>query len=416
MSKPIINSKVWVDTPKRQKEERQTKERQEEDRQTEGTNPLKNPLSDDPIAPSGDAKFLSPEGPLFDEMRNFLSENELSLSEGSLVLSFIAVSGSRPDIARKIRTHTSAGKALSEDWLQTITEECLTTEMPDPNIEALGKKLEDVVTGFAKTISSTHAQTGEFREQMALHYEHANIAAAAFGQSNGDQTAPPNAGEADLRHAQIAQQQADVVTLAKATLSTLGRIEAMIEQSQLETEVLRTELAAARQQAVTDQLTSLPNRRAFDAEFDAMLRRTLDNHQPMFLALCDVDHFKRVNDEFGHQTGDNLLCAIASILEKETTSAGFVSRHGGEEFAMLFEGLGEDEALAEINAARETLAERKFVARRKRVPIGAISFSAGLADVHAAGSKSDALRRADEALYAAKTGGRNQVVVAGPAA
>jgi diguanylate cyclase len=327
----------------------------------------------------------------------FLSRHGLPVSHENLTLAHIAATNSDPLIARKIRAREDSEQEISQEWLNSIAEDWLAENQDRGAVENIGKKLEELVAGFSETIHSTHTQTGQFREEMALKIEEVE------GRTQESET-----GQAAVtQNAAIEKADRDsIVAISQAMLNTLGRIEHMIEQSQAETETLRCELEVARQQASTDQLTTLPNRRAFDIHFEEKAGTSL------FVAICDVDHFKRVNDEFGHQTGDNLLRAIAHILESETSGTGFVARHGGEEFAVLFAGVDQETAIAELNAAREELADRKFVARRKRTPIGTITFSAGIADVMAAGQKTQALALADEALYKAKAEGRNTVVAA----
>jgi diguanylate cyclase len=161
-----------------------------------------------------------------------------------------------------------------------------------------------------------------------------------------------------------------------------------------------------------DHLTGLPNRRAFEAELERQHAQAAAAREPLSLAFCDVDHFKHINDAHGHEAGDRVLQLIAQVLAKRSNDNCHVSRHGGEEFVLLFRGLTPVEAKARLDAAREDLAGRSLLNRDTRQPFGRVTFSAGVASVTAHPDPRQALKAADEALYRAKQEGRNRVLVA----
>lgn len=172
-----------------------------------------------------------------------------------------------------------------------------------------------------------------------------------------------------------------------------------------------------------DGLTGIANRRAFDAALDREWRRAMRTAQPLSLIMIDVDHFKPFNDHYGHMEGDKCLQAVAAVLRASAVRASdLAARYGGEEFAVL---------LPQMNAvAAGGLAERirgevaALAIRNQASPDGHVTVSIGVADVH--GSRADAgavpasadypygqdlIRMADEMLYAAKSSGRNRVVI-----
>ena len=132
-----------------------------------------------------------------------------------------------------------------------------------------------------------------------------------------------------------------------------------------------------------------------------------------WLAIGDIDHFKRVNDTFGHDTGDRVINAVARSLARLTDDKCHAARHGGEEFVMLFRGISLDEAKARLDTARETLGNRRFVKEASDEVIGLVTFSGGIADVFGHDSPRLALRAADGSLYRAKEQGRNRICVTG---
>ena len=203
-----------------------------------------------------------------------------------------------------------------------------------------------------------------------------------------------------------------IVDLARTMLATLGQLEQNMRRSEAETDRLRKDLEQARHEADIDCLTGLPNRRAFEREF-ARAEETARSHgTALHVAICDIDRFKSVNDRFGHETGDGLLRAVASVLGECAKDGCFVARHGGEEFVLLLRDLSREQSVARLDRARVALGERRFISRQTRQPIGTISFSAGVADVMAVTDPRAALSKADAALYRAKDAGRNRVVSA----
>ena len=195
---------------------------------------------------------------------------------------------------------------------------------------------------------------------------------------------------------------AHVAGLTRQVVATTRLVESQLNETRRETERLRGDLDQARDAAERDHLTGLPNRRGFEARIAG-----LDGARPVAVALCDIDDFKRVNDEHGHQTGDRVLRFVGSFLATELGNHGYVARHGGEEFAILLDGRTPDDAAALLDEIRARLALRSLVNQDTRAPIGHVTFSAGVA---ALGDDAVAtLAAADAALYRAKHAGKNNI-------
>jgi len=175
---------------------------------------------------------------------------------------------------------------------------------------------------------------------------------------------------------------------------------------------LKMSLNEAQVQADTDALTGLSNRRAFERMLGAGGARAMMSGKPMSLAICDIDHFKKFNDTYGHDVGDRVLRFVSSVLLENCGRRGAVSRHGGEEFVVIFEETTPEMAYEIIDAARRDLCERNFVNKDTDESIGNISFSAGVAVLGDNGDVGHLLRSADRSLYKAKAEGRNCVVMA----
>lgn len=163
--------------------------------------------------------------------------------------------------------------------------------------------------------------------------------------------------------------------------------------------------AEKEQQSLTDALTGCLNRRGFDLQLESDLRLAAGTHQPLSLVMVDIDHFKRVNDTYGHATGDQVLRAIAAVLREEIGGGATAARFGGEEFALILPQRG----IERTSALAERIRER---VKDMNVPDidDTITASFGVASFPIHGSSRAALiESADAALYQAKNTGRNRV-------
>lgn len=173
-----------------------------------------------------------------------------------------------------------------------------------------------------------------------------------------------------------------------------------------EVEALRQELDSARDDAAKDALTGLGNRRATDAH----LARLASAGTARVLAICDVDHFKLINDRYGHAVGDRALKAVAKALA-EACAPHPVGRWGGEEFLVVMASTELDEGVAIVDAARRHVGSRDFKLRDTDEPMGPVTFSAGVSIARGdARENAAAIDRADTLLYRAKCEGRNRIV------
>jgi diguanylate cyclase (GGDEF)-like protein len=165
-----------------------------------------------------------------------------------------------------------------------------------------------------------------------------------------------------------------------------------------------------RQQAGLDSLTGLMNRRSFEQESQRLLARAIRGIEPVAVIMIDVDHFKRVNDVYGHQAGDEVLRRLAQLLQSVVRSGDCLARYGGEEFCLMLGDTDEAGAALLAERIRQLYAELQ-VEWRGQLLQGTLS--AGAADLRSADDDvATLIDAADQALYRAKYAGRNRVVLA----
>ncbi|ESQ84335.1 diguanylate cyclase [Asticcacaulis sp. AC466] len=196
-----------------------------------------------------------------------------------------------------------------------------------------------------------------------------------------------------------------------AVLTQHNQLENRLTESSREVNRLRKHLDQVRMEAMTDALTNLANRKSFDEALDAHCGSE-DLSSLLTLAVIDIDHFKRFNDTWGHQTGDQVLRYVASVLARIGRPPRLAARYGGEEFGLLFPG--ESSATVErlLNEARTEIASRVLKRRSTNEDLGTVTISAGVAQREYGEDSFDLLDRADKALYMSKNNGRNRVTLA----
>jgi diguanylate cyclase len=198
------------------------------------------------------------------------------------------------------------------------------------------------------------------------------------------------------------QQQASVEKQLAAMTTEMAAMKA-------ESRSLKESLKRASVAAMTDALTQLPNRNAYDGHFAAEYARWHRYQTPLSLLVWDIDLFKQINDNYGHKAGDKTLIIIARLLEKYCRETDFVSRFGGEEFTMLLSDTDKKSAWVLAEKVRKIIAKTGFNSSGKALRI---TISCGIAELQQGDTQETVFERADKALYQAKKSGRNQCVIA----
>ena len=173
-----------------------------------------------------------------------------------------------------------------------------------------------------------------------------------------------------------------------------------------------TTIESAEQSASIDPLTKVYSRGYFTQRFEAELRRARNYSQPLTLLLFDIDHFKKVNDTYGHPAGDLILVKLGQVLADGIRGSDFAARYGGEEFTVVMTQADKEKAYTFAEILRGTVESTQFQIPGQEHPLK-VTISGGVANFpQDGGSTTDLIRVADEALYQAKQSGRNRIVKA----
>lgn len=191
--------------------------------------------------------------------------------------------------------------------------------------------------------------------------------------------------------------------VASRLKSMVDRIQAM----EVEATTFRTHLEEQRKRAMVDTLTGLPNRAGLQKRLEEEYERWQRYGGQLLMVVLDVDHFKRVNDQFGHLSGDKVLRLIAQQLSRRLRKSDFIGRFGGEEFVILMPGTSIEKAAIVLEELRAGIEDSPFHFKNERVTI---TISIGYTDFRDDDTLEQVFERADQAMYRAKDDGRNQLV------
>ncbi|MBI1216632.1 MAG: diguanylate cyclase [Alphaproteobacteria bacterium] len=186
-------------------------------------------------------------------------------------------------------------------------------------------------------------------------------------------------------------------------------LESQLDNSSAQVTELKKNLDNVRKEAFTDGLTGVSNRKAFDQQVVALTEEAGVNQTPLTLMMIDIDFFKKFNDAYGHQIGDQVLRLVARTLVENVKGRDFVARYGGEEFSVM---LPETPLVGGVKVAemlRRSVENKEVVNKTTEENLGRITLSIGVSEYREGEGVSELIERADAALYNAKRTGRNRV-------
>ena len=200
-----------------------------------------------------------------------------------------------------------------------------------------------------------------------------------------------------------------LIQVTKDTAATNRQLESQLADSRQQIAELQESLEAIRYESLTDEMTTLANRKHFDQSMERAVAESDQSGQAFSLLLTDIDHFKKFNDTYGHQTGDQVLRLVALAVKQNVKGQDVACRYGGEEFAIILPRTNLRAASVVAEHIREAVFSKELVKRSTGDNLGRITISIGVATWRRGDNTQTVIERADCSLYAAKRGGRNLV-------
>ncbi|WP_336347635.1 diguanylate cyclase [Pseudomonas monsensis] len=294
------------------------------------------------------------------------------------------------DLATLMLAITDSGQHEFEAYLQQLNE----------RLEAFQSNLQAASEGHADNSSAARAMDTQIREQV-----------------DGLQTSVQEAADLDdlkqvlENHLEgllgtMDQHQKQRDAREQEVAARLKGLSERVAHMEQEAQGFREHLEEQRQKALIDPLTGLPNRAAWSERLEHEIKQWQQHGNTLSLAMLDLDHFKRINDNYGHLAGDKVLKIIATVLRKRLRGPDFIARFGGEEFVLLLPATPPAVGAKLLENLRAAIEACPFHFKGERVTI---TISMGMTTFRSGEHSDLVLKRADQALYRAKNAGRNRV-------
>jgi diguanylate cyclase len=320
----------------------------------------------------------------------WLAQRNIPPTPENYEFAYTLIAGEHQELKRTVDSLASSGCKFDSSTMTILHERYFGATKDEDAMTELGHKIAsqlDSVLQLLENAGKDHSAYGK-----------------TLSKASGE------LGHAKLSEAAIKTLIDGVVGATRAMEARSKTLELQLQTSSREVADLRDRLESVRKESLTDQLTGISNRKAFDTELNESIERALETGEPLSLVMCDIDHFKIFNDTWGHQTGDQVLRLVANCLSENVKGRDTAARYGGEEFVVI---LPQTELTGAVNLAkqiRSKVESKKLVKKSTGDILGVITISAGVTQFDPKESAADFIARADACLYAAKRSGRNCVI------
>jgi diguanylate cyclase len=292
---------------------------------------------------------------------------------------------------------------------EIVTQRIRRIELAKQEIEALLSQMVGKLDEISRSVADqkeNHSQSLASSETLNSHLVVEMQAMGASVESEGDlqQIRTQVRGRLDSIDRYLQEFRQREATLANSFRARNDQMAARMAELEAEANRLHNQLKDEQRTASIDVLTKVANRLAYDKRIEEELKRWQRFKQPTCLVAWDIDHFKRINDTYGHRAGDGVLRAVAECLADRIRGTDFLARYGGEEFVMILSGTKLDDAVRLVDLIRTAISNVKLHFRG--TPLS-ITISSGVTAFQADDSPGTVFERADKALYQAKERGRN---------
>ena len=293
-------------------------------------------------------------------------------------------SGTREDVSERINLVVDGGKPLSNFDIEQIHQECLGSDDFETSAN-LDHEMTEVLSLVESYLTSSEQYAGSLSSSI---------------EQLTDESKP----------AQIKKTIELLISENEKMHAETSALTSNLEQSKNQILEMQKSLIEARENGFRDPLTNLANRRRFEQFMNSAIAEAHEDQASLCLVMGDIDHFKRVNDTFGHIVGDGVLKYFATLLSRNVKGRDLVARYGGEEFAIVLPRTNLTDAKTLTEQIRFELESTKLVVKDGSRPLGKITSSFGISQLRHGEDAADLLERADAKLYEAKNSGRNRVV------
>lgn len=320
-----------------------------------------------------------------------ISSRGLPLTPKHYTVFFAYAMGNPRDLVEAIDAVEAQGGNIDEAAIAVLHDQYFSDPAAQARLLAgAGSHMQHVLGDIFATVDRLRSSSDAVVRSLLDNMDHMN----------------DRASDDDLK--EFARRAVETAMVLKAGSEDMARA---LARSQEEILSLRSDLAQRIEESERDFLTQAYNRKAWDARLAQALNHARTNNEPLCVALIDIDHFKRINDTYGHAIGDEVLKTVARQIIHSVKGKDMVARYGGEEFALLLPNTPLEGGEAVSESIRKAVCAKSLKHRETGSDYGTVSISIGVTSLQDGKDTSSALlKRADEALYAAKNQGRNRVI------
>ncbi|MDI1228023.1 MAG: GGDEF domain-containing protein [bacterium] len=293
-----------------------------------------------------------------------------------------------PEIVRAVDSYTGI---FDENTCHKLYKRFLGPGARDEAVRKVSDQVQLAITELATMLGSVKTATTEYGE---------NLGDVSSQIANAESIAD------------LGAVVSSIIQETKVMVAKNQQLESKLETSSEQVTELKKNLDNVKREALTDGLTGVANRKAFDKNILDMIEESTANATPMVLIMIDIDFFKKFNDTYGHQVGDQVLKLVARTLVDNVKGRDLVSRYGGEEFSVLLPETPLSAGMKVGEMLRRSVESKEVVNKTSNENLGRITLSIGVAEYLPGESISRVIERADEALYKSKKTGRNRVSAA----
>jgi diguanylate cyclase len=319
-----------------------------------------------------------------------LDERSVPPTPDNFKLAYAYVEGENVELKRGFDALMAVGSNFDGETMSAQQQRYFPASADNKLMAELGHKISTEVNSVLMLLSKASQDHSAYKKTLST----------ASGELEGSRMAQ------DAIKALVNQVIGATHTMEMRT----NELETKLNTSSQEVIELRTRLEAAQRDTLLDHLTGIANRRAFDIELRTRIERAPSAPEPLSLVMFDVDHFKKFNDTWGHQTGDQVLRFVASCIADNARPGDTPARFGGEEFSVILPTTALADAVIWANRICTIVRSKRLIKRSTGGNLGVVTISAGVAKYKTGETPNQFLRRADSCLYAAKHAGRDRVV------
>lgn len=321
---------------------------------------------------------------------DLIARFELAPSPQNYAVFTAFVSDSNAELCSEIQGAIDGGGPIEQAMLDDLHDRHFTFRRIQDAVMDVGGAMSRELGAVVKTLEAAERDTAAYGEALA----------GASGQLDR------------------ATDQASVKRMVEGLVAATARmqrrsreLERRLQETSQEVDQLRNNLEKVREEAMTDALTGVANRKRFDESMRKSRRDADMKGEPFSLILCDIDHFKRFNDTWGHQTGDQIIRFVAACLSRFSKDYHVVARYGGEEFGVVMPNTSIEEARIVAEKVRTTVESKRLLRKSTNEDLGNITVSLGVSQFRTPESVECLIERCDTNLYKSKQNGRNRITV-----